>query len=103
MTNDPFKGLKYIQEEQFDVILLDMYMSEFSGLQIIRMLATDEILQEQNIFILPAVFGHNNQIKELMKRDGINGLLEKSMDLDEILKTITKDFNLQKTINSETI
>jgi CheY-like chemotaxis protein len=103
VTNDPFKGLKYIQEEEFDVILLNMYMPEFSGLQIIRMLATDEILQEQNIFILPAVFGHNNQIKELIKRDGISGFLEKSMDLDEILKTITKDFNLQKAINSEII
>ena len=103
VANDPFRGLKHIQEEQFDIILLDMNIPEFNGLQIIRMLATDEILQDQNIFILPAVFGHNNQIKELIKRDGINGLLEKSMNLDEILKTITKDFNLQKTINSEII
>ena len=100
VTNDPYRGLKYIQEEEFDIILLDMYMPDFSGLQIIKMLATDEILQDQNIFILPTVFGHNNQIKELIKKDGINGFLEKSMDNDEILKTITKDFNLQKIINS---
>jgi hypothetical protein len=61
------------------------------------MLATDEKLQDQNIFILPARFGHNKQTLELLKRDGINGFLEKSMDLNEILQTVTGDFNLQET------
>jgi len=102
VTNDPWEGLKYIQQEQFDVILLDLVMPEFTGLQIIAALATDEILQDQNIFIFSAKFGHDNQIKDLLRRDGISGCLKKPMDLNEILTTITKDFNLQKTIPSET-
>jgi len=97
VTNDPWEGLKYIQQEHFDAILLDLTMPEFTGLQIIAALATDEILQDQNIFIFSAKFGHDNQIKNLLRRDGINGCLKKPMDLNEILKTITKDFNLQKT------
>lgn len=103
VTNDPWEGFRYIQEEQFDVILLDMYTPEFSGLQIINMLATDEILYDQNIFILPAVFDHNKQIKDLIKRDGISGCFNKPLNLNEILTTITKEFNFQMTTPSEKI
>ena len=103
VINDPWEGLKRIQQEQFDVILLDIVMPEFSGLQIIGALATDEILQDQNIFVYSANFGHDNQIKDLLRREGINGCLKKPMDLNKILKIITKDLNLQKTTPSEII
>ena len=103
VTNDPWKGFRFIQNEHFDVILLDMYMPEFSGLQIINMLATDEILHDQNIFILPAAFDHNKQIKELTKRDGVSGCFNKPMNLNEIFTTITKDFKFQMTAPSEKI
>ena len=89
VINDPWEGLKHIQQEKFDVILLDIIMSELNGLQIIATLATDEILQDQNIFIYSANFGHDNQIKDLLRRDGINGCLKKPMKLDEILTAIT--------------
>jgi len=97
VVNDPWEGLKRIQQEQFDVIILDIVMPEFSGLQIIGALATDEILQDQNIFIYSGNFGHDNQIKDLLRRDGINGCLKKPMNLNEMLKTITEKSNLQKT------
>jgi len=103
VINDPLEGLKRIQQEKFDVILLDIIMPELNGLQIIATLATDEILQDQNIFIYSANFGHDNQIKNLLRRDGINGCLKKPMDLNEMLKTITKKVNLQKTTHSEII
>ena len=100
VTNDSFDGLSYIQKEHWDVVLLDIYMPGFTGLQIIRMLATNEILQDQNIFIFPARFGHNNDTKELIKRDGIGGFLNYPLDPQEILRTLTRDVNLQKTVSS---
>jgi len=103
VMNDPWEGLKRIQQEQFDVILLDIVMPELNGLQIISTLASDEILKDQNIFIYSANFGHDNQIRDLLRRDGINGCLKKPMDLNEILKTITKKFNLQKITPSKII
>ncbi len=103
VTKDPWEGFLHIQKEQFDIILLDMYIPEFSGLQIIKLLATDEILQDQNIFMLPAPFGHNKEVIDLLNRDGINGCLEKSMDLNEILQIVGKDFNLQETTHSEIV
>ena len=103
VINDPWEGLKRIQQEQFDVILLDVIMPQLNGLQIIGTLATDKILQDQNIFIYSANLGNDNQIKDLLRRDGINGCLKKPMDLNEMLKTITKKVILQKTTPSEII
>jgi CheY-like chemotaxis protein len=93
VLNDPWDGLDRIQKEHFDVILLDICMPEFSGEQIIKTLATNEVLQDQNIFVLSANLGNKFIIKDLLRRDGINGCLEKPMDLDELLAVITdKEF-----------
>jgi len=90
VTNDAMEGLRHIQQEKYDVILLDIVMPEFSGLQIIGTLATDEILQDQNIFMFSANFGHDNQIKDLLRRDGVNGCLKKPIQLYELLTAITR-------------
>ncbi len=90
VTNDPWEGLRRIQQEQFDVILLDIQMPELNGLQIIGTLASDGILQDQNILIFSANFGHDTQIKNLLRRDGINGCLKKPVKLYELLTVITR-------------
>ncbi len=89
VTNDPMEGLGLIQQDQYDVILLDISMPGFSGLNIIKILATEEILKDQNIFIFSANTYGDNQIKDLLRKDGINGVLKKPMKLDEILTAIT--------------
>jgi len=89
VANDPMEGLRLIQQEQFDVILLDMSMPGFSGLDIIKILATNKILKDQNIFIFSATLYGDNQIKDLLRRDGINGCLKKPIQLSEILSAIT--------------
>ena len=89
VTNDPMEGLRHIQKEKFDVILLDISMPEISGFTIIQLLATDGILKDQNIFIFSAKAFGDNQIKDLLRKDGINGCLKKPMKLDEILTAIT--------------
>ena len=93
VINDPWDGLDRIQKEQFDVILLDICMPEFSGDQIIKTLATNEVLQDQNIFILSANLGSEFLIKDMLRKNGINGCLEKPIDPDELLDVITdKEF-----------
>jgi len=89
VINDPWDGLDRIQKEHFDVILLDICMPEFSGEQIIKTLATNEVLQDQNIFIFSANLGNQFIIKDLLRRNGINGCLEKPIDLDELLSEIS--------------
>jgi len=100
-ANNPWEGLRYIQLEKFDAILLDINMPEFTGLQIISTLASGLILKNQNIFLFSGELNCDNQIKDLLRRDGINGCLKKPMSPNKILTIITKDFKLQKTISSE--
>ena len=96
VINDPWEGLDRIQKEQFDVILLDICMPEFSGDQIIKTLATNEVLQDQNIFILSANLGSEFLIKDMLRKNGINGCLEKPIDPDELLTIITNKENIPK-------
>ena len=88
VANDPMEGLRHIQQEKFDVILLDISMPEISGFNIIDTLATDDILKDQNIFIFSANSFSAIQIKGLLRRDGINGCLKKPVQLDELLTAI---------------
>jgi DNA-binding response OmpR family regulator len=88
-TNDAMEGLRHIQQEKYDAILLDMKMPGISGFNIIQLLATDDILKDQNIFIFSASAFGENEIRGLLRRDGVNGVLKKPMKLDEILTAIT--------------
>ncbi len=89
VTNDPMEGLGRIQQEQFDEILLDISMPEISGFNIIDILATEKILKNQNIFIFSANSFQDIDIKDLLKRDGINGYFKKPIQLSKLLTAIT--------------
>ncbi len=89
VTNDPMEGLNHIREEQFDVILLDITMPVVSGIGIIELLAGEGNLQKQNIFIFSGMTLPDIQLKNLLRRDGVNGFLKKPIGPDEILAAIT--------------
>ncbi len=89
ITNDPMEGLRLIQQDQYDVILLDISMPEISGFNIIDILATDKILKEQNIFIFSATAFKDIQINDLLRKEGVNGCLKKPIRLNELLTSIT--------------
>jgi CheY-like chemotaxis protein len=89
VTNDPMEGLTRIKQEKYDVILLDILMPVISGLNIIQILAAGGKLKNKNIFIFSGADCHESQIKDLLRRDGINGFLKKPIELDELLTTIT--------------
>ena len=98
VINDPWDGLDRIQKEQFDVILLDICMPEFSGDQIIKTLATNEVLQDQNIFILSANLGSEFLIKDMLRKNGISGCLEKPINPEELLTIISNKEKVPKII-----
>jgi len=89
VSNDAMEGLRHIKKEKYDVILLDINMPIISGFNFIDILATDEILKDQNIFIFSGQSFHDIHIKNLLRKDGVNGVLKKPMKLDEILTAIT--------------
>ena len=88
VTNDPMEGLTRIKKEKYDVILLDIKMPVISGLNIIQILAAGGKLKNKNIFIFSGAY-LENQIKGMLRRDGVNGFLKKPIDLAELLIAIT--------------
>ncbi len=88
ISNDPMVGLQNIQQEKFDVILLNVSTPVVSGIGVIELLASDNILKDQNILIFSEEDIPNIQLKNLLRRDGVNGFLKKPIDLDQLLTII---------------
>jgi DNA-binding response OmpR family regulator len=87
-SNDPMKGLNLIRQVKFDIILLDVNMQVAKGFGIIELLASDDILKNQNIFIFSEEDVPEIQVKNFLRRDGINGFLKKHTDAEELLSVI---------------
>jgi len=88
VTNDPMAGVIKIRREHFDVILLDINMPVVNGFGVIELLAGADILKDQNIFIFSGINLPEIELKNLLRRDGVNGFLEKPMLPDELFTAI---------------
>ena len=89
VTNNPYDGLDRIKEEKYDMVLLDISMPEFSGIDIIQTLEKEKILKDQKILIFSATAFTTSQVNDLLKKDGIKGCLKKPIQLNELLTAIT--------------
>jgi len=93
VANDPIVGLDLIKKENFDVILLDISMPEFSGIDIIHTLERERRLKDQKIIIFSAVAFTDMEIQNLLHKDGVWGCLKKPIDLGRLYAAITnKEF-----------
>jgi len=89
VTNDPRDGLERIKEKKYDVVLLDISMPEFNGIDIIETLEREKILKDQKIVIFSATAFTTTEINDLLKKEGIHGCLKKPIQLHELLTAIT--------------
>lgn len=90
VASDPIEGLNLIRSEKFDVILLDIPTSLINGFSIIELLAGEDTLKNQNIFICSVVQIPEVQLKNWLRRDGIREFIKKPVNLDELFSMITK-------------
>lgn len=89
-SNDPLHGLNLIRQKKFDSILLDVNMTIAGGIGVIELLASDDILKDQNIFIFSEEDIPNIQLKNFLRRDGISGFLKSPINTDQLLTVIAK-------------
>lgn len=87
-SNEPMEGINLIRQEKFDVILLDVSIQVANGFGIIELLASDDSLKDQNIFIFSEEDIPEIQLKNFLRRDGVNGFLKKSAEPEELLAVI---------------
>ena len=88
-THNPIDGLKRIKEENYDTVLLDISMPEFSGIDIIHTLEREKRLQDQKISIFSAISFTDMEIHHLLQKEGVQVCIKKPMKLNNLLTAIT--------------
>ena len=83
-------GVKLIEEQNFDAILLDLAMPEFSGLDVIEGLKKSNNLKEQKIILFTASSATDKEIDVLLQNDGIKTCIRKPVDIDTLITKIEK-------------
>ena len=87
------EGVKLIEEQNFDAVLLDLAMPEFSGLDVIESLKKSNHLKDQNIIIFTASSATDKVIAELLKNEGISSCIRKPVKIKFLMKKIDEVVN----------
>jgi two-component system OmpR family response regulator len=90
VINDGREGLDEIRKVvNYDFILLDLTMPEFSGWDIFNKLKEEELLKSRNIIIFTASSKTGNEINELLK-EGAKFVLRKPFSIKDVLDIVEK-------------
>ncbi len=81
-------GVKLIEEQNFDAILLDLAMPEFSGLDVIESLKKMGKINYQKIILFTASSATDKEIDVLLKHDGIKSCIRKPVDINVLIKKV---------------
>lgn len=88
ISNDGKLGLELIENQKFDVILLDLAIPEFDGFDIINSLEKRNMIKNNKIILFTASGISQKELDVLVKR-GIHSYILKPIELDELLEKIT--------------
>lgn len=87
ISNDGRNGLAILEQQNFDVILLDLAMPEFTGIDIVDNLYNSGKIKEKKIILFTASSAKDDDIKDLIKK-GVHSCIKKPVKLDLLMKTI---------------
>lgn len=88
-ANNGRDGLKMIREKKYDLVLLDLSMPEFSGIDVIDQLVADDIIKNQKIVIFTASSSTDSDFDELIRK-GVHSYLAKPIDIDILMEKINE-------------
>jgi len=88
VTNTGHEGLDRIRAENFDLILLDLAMPDFSGFDVIKSLKQDGLLESKNIVIFTA--SSNQDLLYEVRNSGVKEIFKKPFSLDQLIALIEK-------------
>ena len=85
VVNSGQEGLERIRNENFDLILLDLAMPEFSGKEVIQSFTREELVQ-MNIVIFAA--SSDARVLEVLKNSGIKEIFKKPFSIEQLTELI---------------
>ena len=80
-------GLKLIQEQNWDVVLLDIAMPEFSGKDVVDELVKTGNIKKQPVILFTASTISSDEINEMIKM-GVTSCLRKPMSMKNLLEVL---------------
>ena len=91
IINRGIDGLEEIRKNDgyYNVVLLDLAMPEFSGLDVFNKLKEENLLKSNNVIIFTASSTQNSEINEMVK-GGAKYILRKPSSIEEILDVVTR-------------
>lgn len=91
VISDGKEGLKSIKEGNFDVILLDLALPDFSRFDIFKdlILKDDGIINSNNILIFTASSVTDVEVQETLA-SGAKGVLRKPLSIDDLIGAVEK-------------
>jgi DNA-binding response OmpR family regulator len=89
VIGDGKEGLKSIKEGNFDAILLDLALPDFSGFDIFKALKDDGIISSNNILIFTASSVTDVEVQEMLYI-GAKGVLRKPLSIDDLIGAVEK-------------
>lgn len=87
VSDDGVGGLRQIDTQHFDAVLLDLAMPEFSGFDVIKALKKNGKIKEERIFVLTASAISPSEIEKLINQ-GIKSCIKKPVRLGNLLKIL---------------
>ena len=89
VINDGNDGLNLIRDNNdFDLILLDLAMPDFTGLDVINSLKKENLLEQKKIVVFTA--SSDPKVMEEIRNSGVKGILKKPYSVDELAILIEK-------------
>jgi DNA-binding response OmpR family regulator len=82
-------GLEAIQKEHYDLILLDLAMPDFSGIDIFDTLKEQNLIGSNNIVIFTASSIDESEIKRMLE-EGARGIVYKPLSIDQLEDMLKK-------------
>jgi len=86
-VNNGRSGLKLIEENTYDAILLDIAMPRFSGKDVVQALVDKDIIKKQPIILFTASSISDEEIDEMIKQ-GVYTCLRKPMEIDSLINLL---------------
>ena len=87
--SDGKNGLKAIRDEKFDVVLLDLAMPDFSGMDVMNALVEEGIMNKQKVVIFTATSPTKEEI-DLFLEKGAHSVLKKPFEPDILSEFVHK-------------
>ena len=83
------EGIQAIKDKKFDLVLLDLAMPDFSGVDVIDTLVKEGIMDKQKIIVFSSSTATQEEFGPLLEK-GVHSIIKKPVDIDILIETIKK-------------